>query len=132
VGRNRLLTRIRKILAVQPRISLHALDHALARDYRPIVLPEPGLRSLCGQLPWCRVEGQYLKAASDLTQRKVLSGDEAIVCEALRSAGGVVPLKTLRQVCFAKGVGKSNLWRILQSSPVIRRVDKQLYGLTGT
>lgn len=129
VSRNRLLTRIQKVLAVFPRLPLSVLHQSISRDYKPLRVPEVVLRSFCEALPWCRISGDDVLASEELNVEAVLSGGEAITCAVLREHGGAMPLAELEKRCYQAGVKRANLWRILSFSPLIRRLDRQVYGL---
>lgn len=131
VSRNRLLTRIQKVLAVQARIRVSKLHQAVSRAYKPLTIPPPVLRSLCAQLSWCRVDGQYVKARTVPRMEEVLSGAESVICGILQDHGEPMPLRRLQESCLAAGVKRENFWRILSFSPVIRRLDREVYGLIG-
>jgi hypothetical protein len=129
--RNRLRTRIQKVLAATPELSVSTLRQAISRDYVPLHLPESVLRSFCGCLPWCRVSGSTVAARTELSVGELVSGGEAIACSILRQHGGVLELSELQRECYAAGVQRANLWRVLSFSPLIRRLDRELYGLIG-
>lgn len=131
VSRNRLLTRIQKVLAIHTRIHVSHLHQAVSRAYKPLAIPPPVLRSLCAHLSWCRVEGQHVKARNVPRMEEVLSGAEAVVCRILRHHREPMPLHRLQELAQAAGVKRENFWRILSFSPVIRRFDRQVYGLIG-
>ncbi len=128
--RNRLVTRIQKVLALHPRISISVLHQAISAD-RSFRIPEPVFRSLCARLPGCRVHGQQLIATVVPRVDEVLSGAEAVICCTLADHGGIMPLSELQKLCFAAGVGRPNLWRVLRSSPVVHRFGTGIYGLLG-
>lgn len=131
VSRNRLLTRVEKVLAVHRRIHISKLHQAVSRAYKPLAIPLPVLRSLCAHLSWCRVDGQHVEARIVPRMENVLSGAEGVVCRILRDHGAPMPLQRLQELCLATGVKRENFWRILSFSPVIRRFDRQLYGFVG-
>lgn len=131
IARNRLLTRVQKVLAVKPRIDISTLHQAISRDYKPLRIPEPVLRSLCGHFSWCRVGRHHVEARIVPRVEEILSGGEAIICAILRDCGGAMPLPQLEKVCSAAGVRRANLWRVLSFSPLIRRFDREIYGLIG-
>lgn len=131
VPRNRVLTRIQKVMAVHTRIHISKLHLAVSRAYKPLTIPAPVLRSLCAHLSWCRVDGQHVEARIAPGMEEVLSGAEAAVCRILRGHGEPMPLRRLQELCLAAGVKRENFWRILSFSPVIRRFDRQIYGLIG-
>jgi len=128
VPRNRLVARIRKVLAVHPRVCFSRLHSAISRDYIPLNLPEPILRSICAQLSWCRVSSQHVEARVIQPIDDVLAGGEAIIYGVLRSHGGVLSLPQLQTSCRGR-VKKENLWRVLSFSPLIERLRKETYGL---
>jgi len=128
VSRNRLLTRVQKVLAVFSRIPLVKLHEAISRDYRPLRIPEAVLRSFCACLPWCRVNGDDLVVCGELNPDTILSGGEAVTCAILQQHGGAMDLSSLEECCYAAGVKKANLWRVLSFSPLIQRLDREVYG----
>lgn len=131
VPRNRLLVRVRKVLAVRPRIQLSKLREAISRARPPLRLPETTLHSICAQLSWCRVNNQCLESRVVLRIEDVLVGAEAIVCVVLRDNGGPLSVAKLESLCRGRGVKQDNLWRILSFSPVIERCGKGIYCLVG-
>jgi hypothetical protein len=131
VPRNRLLARVRKVLAVCPQIHVSKLKEAISRARPPLRLPETTLRSICAQLSWCRVTGQCVESRVVLRIDDVLGEAEAIVCALLRDNGGPLPVTKLESLCWGRGVKEHNLCRILSVSPVIERFGKGIYGLVG-
>ncbi|MBZ5579693.1 MAG: hypothetical protein LAP40_24320 [Acidobacteriia bacterium] len=131
VPRNRVVIRVQKVLALHPRIALSMLHRAISRDYKPVNIPEAILRSLCSHVPWCRVASHHIEAGGLPRLEQLLSGAEAVICGILRGHGGALPLPRLQQLCFATGVKRPNLWRVLSFSPLIQRFDKEIYGLVG-
>jgi hypothetical protein len=107
------------------------LRQAVCRDYKPLNVPEDILRSLCSGISWCRVSDGHVKATGVPRWEEVLSGAEAVICNVLREHGGTMPLRQLKKLCFVQGVKRENLWRILSFSPLIRRFDREVYGLIG-
>jgi len=129
--RNRLRTRVQKVLAATPQLSVSTLREAISRDYVPLQLPESVLRSFCESLSWCHVNGPNVTASSTPSVGQVVSGGEAITCAILREHGGVMELSELQKQCYEAGVKRANLWRVLSFSPLIRRLDRELYGFIG-
>jgi hypothetical protein len=74
VSRNRLLARVRKVLAVRPQIHVSKLHEAISRARPPLRLPENTLRSICAQLSWCRVNSQCVESRAVLRIEDVLAG----------------------------------------------------------
>jgi hypothetical protein len=132
VPRNRLLARVQKVLAIQPRIHLPILHQAISRDYHPLRVPEPIFRSVCAHFSWCRVGGEHLEAHVIPRAEDVLSEDEAVICDILQQHGGTMRVSRLQELSFARGVRRPGFWRILLYSPVVRRLDKATYGLVGS
>jgi hypothetical protein len=130
VARNRLLSRVQKVLAVQPRIPLSELHAALERDYQPLKIPKAVLSTFCACIPGCSIAGGQVHA--DVSpENGLFSGGEAVICSILRAHGGALPLAALQKQCLAYGIKRANLWRVLSFSPVVRRFDKEVYGLIG-
>ena len=128
LGRNRLLARLKKILALVPRIPLSNLYEAILRDYKPLQIPEFVFRSFCGTLSWCCVNAHEVSVRTELGFDSLPTGGESIVCNILREHGEAMQLSLLRERCFEAGLTRANLWRVLAYSPLIRRFDKGLYG----
>lgn len=131
VPRNRLVTRIQKVLAAHHRVRLSLLHEAISRDHKPLKIPESVLQAFCHRLFWCRVDGKHVEARVAPRVEKVLAGAEAIIYEILRDQGGAAPLPKLQSLCRERGVRKANLWRVLSFSPLLRRFNPQVYGLVG-
>ena len=134
VSRNTLLSRIRKVLCVAPRIGVPELCEALARDYRlpGFSLPAAALRALCEQLPWCRVAGQSIEAVVVPDPAVTLSKQEFTLVGILRRAGGALPLSELQSMALASGIGLPSLKQLISVSPVLRRHAREVYGVLGT
>jgi len=131
VRRNRLVSRIEKVLAVHRRVPVSILHRAVSRDHKPLRVPEPVLRSLCSRLPGCRVQRQHVEAHPRPAVEDVLTGAEAKLHRILSGCGGGVRVTVLQDLCREQGVQRSNLWRLLRYSPIIQRLGPQVYGLVG-
>jgi hypothetical protein len=134
VLRNRLLSRIRKVLCVAPRISVSEMREGVSRDHRMRGFSPPRrvLLALCAQLPWCRVNEQYIEAVVALDPSEVLSDAESVVSSILRGHGGALPLAQIESLCLAAGVTRPNFWRICLASPIVHRYAPAVYGLART
>ena len=132
ITRNRLLSRVQKVLAVRSRIHISALHRAVLKAYRPLRIPAPILRSFCARLSWCDVDSRYVQARIAPKAKAVLTGGEAILYKILEDHGGRLPLGELQQLCFRAGLARANLWRLLSFSPLVRRTSRETYGLIVT
>jgi hypothetical protein len=132
--RNRLVNRLEKVLCVAPRIGVGELHEAIARDrtMRTIAIPRDVLLALCAQVPWCRVMGDCIEAASCLDELEVLGEGERMICETLRGQGGSLPVGILERIFIDAGFTRANFWRILSDSPVIRKDVRGTYRLIGS
>jgi hypothetical protein len=133
VARNRLLTPIRKILAVAGRIPVVSLRSGIGRVYRLEGFAPPArvLRTLCQQLPGYRVEDDTVIADPSLDWRTELESTERLFAEVLLAHGSVMTRRDLEEKCLAASMNRSTFFAYLTYSPIIERLKDGIYGLRG-
>jgi hypothetical protein len=131
---NRLLIRIRKILAVSRRIKVSEIRRAISSDRRlqGFCPPTQVLLALCAQLSWCRIESEsYIVATPPPRVEDVLSKSERSLVQILENHGHVMKAGDLRAFCTSEGIDQSTLWYLITSSPIILRRAYGVYALVG-
>lgn len=131
--RNRVLSRIRKILSVAESIHISELRSGIARHHamKGYAPPRRVLLELCRRLPNCRVEGEFVRAEGENDWRNVLRGAELKMAQVLMEHGPVMPRPKFEDLCLARGVKRTTFWVYLDYSPVIERFAPGVYGLRG-
>ena len=96
--RNRVISRIRKILAVAERIHVSELRSGIARHHamKGYAPPRRVLLELCRCLPHCLVEGECVQAEPKMDWREVLRGTEHTMVQVLMEHGPVMQRGSLR------------------------------------
>ena len=91
-SRNRLLTPIRKILAVADRIELASLREGVGRHYlmQGFAPPRRVLLELCRQLPGFRVENTFIIADPPIDWQEELEAVERMMTRILKENGSVM------------------------------------------
>jgi len=86
---------------------------------------------LCRQLPWSKVEGERITAATPLNPSEVLSDSEQIVLRVLNEHGPVIQRAKFEQLCLGSGMNHGTFWALLTYSPLICRHASGVYALRG-
>jgi hypothetical protein len=130
-NRNRLWARVRKVLAVAPRVTLDVLWKAVQNDHRfpSAALTPEQLLGFCRRHPECRVVGKTITARNPQHPLDVLQGDERKLV-ALLLEHGPLSRQELNRLALQAGMGDPSFDRNLQS-PAIMRISTAVYGLTG-
>ena len=131
--KNRVVSRIRKILSIAERIHVSELRSGIARHnamkgYAP---PRRVLLELCRHLPHCLVEGEYIRAEPKMDWRAVLRGTEHTMVQVLMEHGPVMQRAKFEELCLGRGMKRATFWVYLDYSPVIERFAPGVYGLRG-
>ena len=129
--RDKLWTRIRKVLAVAPRVKLDVLWDAVRRDRRfpSAQLTKEHLLSFCRRHPECRVVGKTVIARNGLSPGDVFKGDEQKLVNLLLQRGPM-PWSELFRLAKEAGIGKPSFDQGLKS-PAITQLSSGLYGIVG-
>lgn len=129
---NVLWNRIRKVLAVCPRISADVLWLALQHDdrYPGQALTRAQLLDYCRRQPGWRVAGKFIMARHPENPLDVLQGHEREIVRLLIEHGPL-PRRELASLAAEAGIEAPSYGRCLQS-PAISRYGLALYGVTGS
>jgi hypothetical protein len=130
---NRVLSRIRKILSVADVIDVGELRSGIARHhamdgYAP---PRRVLIELCRRLPYCQVDGSFVRAMPGLDWQMVLRGTELTMAKILKERGPIMQRAKFEELCSAAGMKRGTFYAYLDYSPIIERYASGVYGLRG-
>jgi hypothetical protein len=133
VTNNRVLSRLQKILSVAEAIEVGELRSGIARHhamdgYAP---PRRVLLELCRRLPYCQVEGSFVRAKPGLDWQTVLRGKELTMVKILKEYGPIMQRAKFEELCSAAGMKRGTFYSYLDSSSVIERYASGVYGLRG-
>ncbi len=133
VSRSRILTKIRKILAVSGRIPVADLRMGIARHHRMkgYAPPRRVLLELCRLLPGMQVEGEVVMAKPPIDWSEVLSPTEQKMFVILMEHGPIMQRARFEERCLESGMKRSTFYVYLDYSPIIERYAAGVYGLRG-
>jgi hypothetical protein len=131
--KNRVVSRVRKILSVSEGIDVGELRTGIARHhamngYAP---PRRVLLELCKRLPYCVVEGNNIRSEPPIDWKTALRGTELSMISVLKGHGPVIPRARFEQLCLGMGMKRSTFYAYLGYSPVIERYGYSVYGIRG-
>lgn len=131
--RNGLLAQIEKVLAAAERIQVADLRRALARTYRrdDSALPQQVLLELCRQFPSCQVAGETIAAAASADLWSALSPTEQSMVRILKEQGPLMQRAAFEERCLKLNVPRATFYMYLDTSSVIQRYARGVYGLPG-
>ncbi|MFM9994943.1 MAG: sigma factor-like helix-turn-helix DNA-binding protein [Phycisphaerales bacterium] len=134
---SRMITVIRKVMAVAPRVRLRDLQARLRRaDQRRsaagIAPPRAVLAEFCRHLPFCRVEGEEVIADPAPRPEKALRGADLVLARVLRAHGPLMARHELEELCRGRGMNRATFRNLLHFSPIIARCAPSVYGLVGS
>jgi hypothetical protein len=131
--KNRVVSRIRKILSVTGEIEVSELRAGIARHYqmKGYSPPRRVLLALCRQLPNCHVENNLVRADPPLRWQDVLRGTEYQMADILISHGPVMQRAKFEEMCRDRGMNRSTFYVYLDYSPILERFASGVYGLRG-
>jgi len=133
VRKNRVVSRIRKILSVSPEIHVSELRRGVARHrvmdgYAP---PSRVLLEMCSKLDWCIVDGDTVRLSTPGTWAFAIRGVERQIAEILRHHGGVMHRNELDAACADAGITSATTQMHLSNSPILDRLAVGIYALRG-
>lgn len=133
LSKNRLLSRMRKILAVAQEIEVAELRAGIARHYhmKGFAPPKRVLLELCRQLPGCRVNGTVIIADPPIDWRPLLRETERTMVTVLKEHGPIMQRAMFEELCLARGMKRSTFYVYLDYSPVIERFGYGVCGIRG-
>jgi Bacterial RNA polymerase, alpha chain C terminal domain len=131
--KNRVVSRVRKMLSVSEQIEVGELRTGIARHhtmngYAP---PRKVLLELCKRLPQCVVDGCIVRADPPIDWRSTLRGTELSLITVLKKHGPVLQRAKFEQLCLGVGMKQSTFYAYLSYSPVIERYASGVYGIRG-
>jgi hypothetical protein len=131
--KNRVLSRIRKILSVAETIDVSELRSGIARHYmmEGYAPPRRVLLELSKRLPYCYVEGSLIRAQPGLDWQTLLRGTEHTMAKILKEHGPVLQRANFEALCTAEGMKRPTFYAYLDYSPIIERYASGVYGLRG-
>jgi hypothetical protein len=131
--RNRLSNVVKKIMSVAPKISIAELRSAIKRVHRldGFAPPSEILKAFCSNLPFCRVENDYVITSAPLAVAETLGDIERCYYDILRENESVMRLNALREKSLERGMNINSFYQYLTYSPIIYRVAPEIYALRG-
>jgi DNA-directed RNA polymerase alpha subunit len=132
--RNHLLTIVRKVLAVAPRIHVSEMRAAIANDPRGMGFapPKQVVLSFCHSAAECDIEDEMIVARQRQDPLQVLSDTEQVILEVFRTHGPLLSRAALEEHCFERGVKRSTSSLYTGRLAIIARYAPRVYGLRGT
>lgn len=129
---NVLWHRIRKVLAVAPRVSLDTLWKALRHDNRPICggLTASQALDFCRKQPECRVSRNIIFARNPEDPLNVLQGHERQLVSFILEHGPLCRRSKLARLAAEAEIAKPSFDKCI-NCPAIARYAAGVYGLTG-
>jgi hypothetical protein len=132
--KNRLLDRLRMILAIAPHIRIDALAAAVRRGLGApnLTLPNEILLAICRQIAKCRVKDDVVIAAPVSKPRWFLPPTVRMMFEILDQHGPVLPRARFEKLCRRRGIDRRMFNKCLLDSPIFLRIgDGDDWGLVG-
>lgn len=135
-GSNRLVSQIRRVMAIAPRLSLRELRAAIRRDYRlgSFAPPLNVLAAVCKRLFFVRLDGDgVIRLPSLLPRDEVFSADEAAVIDIFSQAA--VPVLSRAELvarCHERGLDEITTDQFMSRSAILKMPAPDVYALVGT
>ena len=130
--RNRVLSRLQKVLTWAPQIGIDQARGAVLRDQqmRDVDLPEQVFHALCHAQPWCSVEGHLLHRVEPWLIAET-DTNEARLAQVLVTEGPVMRKDDLWRHARAAGIEAISLTALLDNSNLVQQHSAEVYGLIG-
>ena len=128
IARNRVVSRIKKMISLTTEMDIQSLRCGLAK-MALARLPDACLLELCRQLPGIAVSGNRIQAMDPFPSRSVLNKTEQVVFELISENGGAMAVGDLEARSARLGVKRPTLYQCLMYSPIVIRVSTGLYAL---
>jgi hypothetical protein len=131
--RNHLLTIVRKVLAVSPRIHVSEMRAAIGNDPRGMGFapPKQVVFSFCQRAAECDVEGDIIFARQKQDPMQVLSETELVIVDVFRTHGPLLSRAALEEHCAKRGVKRQTMGLYAGRLAIIARYGPSVYGLRG-
>ena len=129
-----LLSVLRKVLAVAPRIHVLEMCTAIADcgSRTKIAPPKEVVLQFCRSAADCDIEGEVIIARRRLDPVQILSRCELAILDAFRSRGPLLHRKQLEDYCLEHGVQRGTFRSLAIRTPIISRCMRGVYRLRGT
>ena len=131
---NRVVFRLRKVLAVTRSVGAEEARAALVREPR-LGDKAPAAEALLGlaeHLDFCRRAGTRIVRTAQIAEDALLGEAELVMLGVLRRLGGAADLATFEQACLDAGINRNTFRLYLSWSPVVSRIGKGHYAIVGT
>jgi len=131
--KNRLVSKVKKILSVAHHIDVSELRTGVGRHHqmRGLAPPRRVLLELCKQLTGCEVDGNMVSAFTGFVWTKALRGVERTMVEILKDYGPIMQRAEFEEMCVNRGINRSTFYVHLDYSPIIEKYANGVYGLRG-
>lgn len=131
--RNHLLTIIRKVLAVAPRIHVGEMRAAIANDPRGMGFAPPKgvILAFCHSAAACDVEDDFISSRDALGSDQVLSEVERVIVDVFRMYGPLLSRAEFEQRCVERGVNHSTTTLYVSRLAIVAKYGVGVYGLRG-
>jgi DNA-directed RNA polymerase alpha subunit len=131
--RNRLANIVRKVLCVSPSIRISELRRGIKRVHRlqGFAPATAILQEFCAGLAFCRVEMDRVVATETFDRAAELGETELCFFQVLNDHGPVMHAKDLCAECAKRGMNENTFFQYLTYSPIIYRVDREVYAIIG-
>jgi len=131
--RNHLLTIVRKVLAVAPRIHVSEMRAAIANDPRGMGFapPKQVVLSFCQSAAGCDVEDEMIMVRERQDSVQVLSHTERVIVDVFRAHGPILSLAALEDHCVKRGIKRTTSSLYAGRLAIMARYAPGLYGLRG-
>jgi hypothetical protein len=131
--RNHLLTIVRKVLAVSPRIHVSEMRAAIANDPRGMGFapPKQVVLRFCESAAECDVEDDVITARHPEDPMQVLSDIERVIVEVFRTHGPLLSRTALEEHCAGRGIKRQTMGFYAGRLAILARYSPSVYGLRG-
>jgi hypothetical protein len=131
VRMNRVVNRIRKMFAVADSLEIAEIRAGLARMGDPPA-PDAILLEFCRQMPELSVEGETVRARTEISAGKVLNPTERAIFRLLSENNGC--LSNAELICGTRALGmkRPSFYQCVTWSPIVSRYKRGYYRLIGS
>ena len=132
-SRNHMLTVVRKIFAVAPRIHVSEMRAAIANDPRGMGFapPKEVVTRFCQTAVKCVLDDDFLVIPKPDDPRKVLSEVEHVIFDVCLAHGPLLRRGDLERLCTERGVNRITLGIYLTRHAILAKYSIGIYGLRG-
>jgi hypothetical protein len=131
--RNHLITIVRKILGIAPRIHVNEMRAAISGDFRGMGFapPKAVVLEFCKVACNCTIEGDTIIAVAQPSLPEVLSKLEQTVYDVLTEHGPLLHRTQFERRCKEKGMNPNTFANYVAKLPILARYGQGVYGLRG-